>query len=153
MAPFRFSNSPIEVFTKFFIWFNLNNYLEAEQILEEKLNSVSYDVWVAEDESDVMILEYEGPNGRKYSDCKKCGYKTFGKSSSLILVAATYEQGGTRLDKYDCRNCNYTENKEIRTPRKSRPSSGSSSSSSSRSRSSSSFGGGRSGGGGSGVSW
>ncbi len=130
-----------------------NNYLEAEQILEEKLNSVCYDVWVAEDDSDVMILEYEGPNGRKYSDCKKCGYKTFGKSSSLVLVASTYDQGGTRLDKYECRNCNYIENKEIRTPRKSRPSTGSSSSSSSRSRSSSSFGGGRSGGGGSGVSW
>ncbi|TMM57175.1 TPM domain-containing protein [Maribacter algarum] len=134
------------------------DYLEEVQLLEEELKSILYDVWITEDRSDIMILEYEGPNGRKYSDCKECGYKTFGKINSLILVFATYDRGGTRIDKYECRNCNYKEEKEVQTPQKSRPSessssSGSSFSSSSSSSSSSSFGGGSSGGGGAGVSW
>ncbi len=138
----------------------LTNYDEIEflaeaQLLEEELKSILYDVWITEDESDIMFLEYEGPNGRKYSDCKECSYKTFGKISSLVLVAATYDHGGTRIDKYECRNCNYKEEKEIETPQKSRPSESSSGSSfsSSSSSSSSSFGGGSSGGGGAGVSW
>ena len=131
-------------------------FLEEVQLLEEELKSILYDVWITDDKSDIMILEYEGPNGRDYTNCQECSYKTFGKLSSLILVAATYDHGGTRIDKYECRNCNYQEEKEINIPMKSRPSessSGSSFSSSSSSSSSSSFGGGSSGGGGSGVSW
>lgn len=132
------------------------DFLEEVQLLEEELKSILYDVWVTDDKSDMMILEYEGPNGRKYSNCKECGYKTFGKLHSLVLVAATYDHSGTRIDKFECRNCNYQEEKEIIIPQKSRASDSSSSSSfssSSSSSSSSSFGGGSSGGGGAGVSW
>jgi len=131
------------------------DYLEEVQLLEEELKSILYDVWITEDKSDVMILEYEGPNGRDYTNCKECSYKTFGKVSSLILVSATYDHGGSRIDTYECRNCNYQEQKEIDTPKKisSSDSSSSSSFSSSSSSSSSSFGGGSSGGGGAGVSW
>jgi uncharacterized protein len=132
------------------------DYLEEAQWVEEDIRTILYDVWITEDKSDIMILEYEGPNGRNYSNCKECSYKTFGKVSSLVLVAATYDHGGTRIDKYECRNCNYQEEKDIKIPKKSRPSdssSGSSLSSSSSSSSSSSFGGGGSGGGGGGVSW
>lgn len=135
-----------------------NVFLEEAQILEEKLNSVRYDVWVTEDESDVMVLEYEGPNGRKYSDCKQCSYKTFGKKKSTVTERPSYDYQGLRTDHYECKNCNYREKKEVVLSRISRPSessssSGSSFSSSSSSSSSSSFGGGSSGGGGSGVSW
>lgn len=132
------------------------DFLEEVQLLEEELKSILYDVWITDDKSDIMILEYEGPNGRKYSNCKECGYKTYGKLHSLVLVEATYDHGGTRIDKYECRNCNYKEEKEISIPQKSRASESSSSSSfssSSSSSSSSSFGGGSSGGGGAGVSW
>lgn len=134
-----------------------NAFLEEAQILEEKLNSVRYDVWVTEDESDVMLLEYEGPNGRKYSDCKQCSYKTFGKKKSTVTKRPSYVSKGLRTDHYECKNCNYREKKEVVLDEISRPSesssSGSSFSSSSSSSSSSSFGGGSSGGGGSGVSW
>jgi len=138
----------------------LTNFDEIEfladgQLIEEELKAVLYDVWKTEDNSDIMFLEYEGPNGRKYSDCKECSYQTYGKISSLILVAATYDHGGSRIDRYECRNCNYFEEKEIATPQKRRPSesSGSSFSSSGSGSSSSSFGGGSSSGGGAGVSW
>lgn len=137
-----------------------NSFLEEAQILEEKLNSVRYDVWVTDDESDIMILEYEGPNGRKYSHCKECGYKTFGKQKSKLTKRPTYNEKGLRTDHYECKNCNYREKKEVIIDEVPRPnssssssSSGSSWSSSSSSSSSSSFGGGSSGGGGAGVSW
>ena len=129
-----------------------NKFLEAAQILEERLKSTRYDVWVTEDESDILILEYEGINSRKYSDCTKCGYKTYGKKSSKLLKSATYASAGERVDYYECKNCNYQDEKIVVLPKKVRQTSSSSGSSSSFS-SSSSFGGGSSGGGGAGVSW
>ena len=129
-----------------------NEFLEAAQILEENLKSIRYDVWVTADHSDILILEYEGANSRKYSDCVKCSYKTYGKKSSKLLKAATYASQGERIDFYECRNCNYQDEKKIVLSKKVRASSSSSSFSSS-SGSSSSFGGGSSGGGGAGVSW
>jgi len=128
-----------------------NKFLEAAQILEERLKSTRYDVWVTDDESDVLILEYEGANSRKYSDCTKCGYKTYGKKSSKLLKSATYSSAGERVDYYECKNCNYQDEKKVIIPKKVRQTSSSSGSSSSGS--SSSFGGGSSGGGGAGVSW
>lgn len=132
-----------------------NSFLEKAQILEEKIKSKEYDVWVTEDESDILILEYEG-SSRKYSNCKKCGYKTYGRISTKIIRKATYDSSGEKKEDYLCKNCNYQESKTIIIPRLERSSSSSSSggsSWSSSSSSSSSFGGGSSGGGGAGVSW
>ncbi|OAD40881.1 TPM domain-containing protein [Polaribacter atrinae] len=128
-----------------------NEFLEAAQILEEDLKAIRYDVWVTEDHSDILILEYEGKNSRKYSDCIKCNYKTYGKKSSKLLKSATYTSEGERVDYYECRNCNYQNEKKIIISKKVKASSSSSGSSSFSS--SSSFGGGSSGGGGAGVSW
>lgn len=132
-----------------------NKFLKEGEILEEKLKSAEYDVWATEDESDVMVLEYQG-SSRKYSDCKECGYKTYGRSSTRIIRSATYERSGKKEEIYLCRNCNYTDSVIIIIPKKVRvesSSSGSSSWSSGSSSSSSSWGGGSSGGGGAGVSW
>ena len=132
-----------------------NDFLEKAQILEEKIKSKEYDVWVTEDESDILILEYEG-SSRKYTKCKQCRYKTFGRISTKIIHKATYDSSGEKREDYLCKNCNYQESKTIIIPRLERSSSSSSSSggsSWSSSSSSSSFGGGSSGGGGAGVSW
>ncbi|QCW99858.1 hypothetical protein FGM00_07010 [Aggregatimonas sangjinii] len=134
------------------------DYLKEVELLEESLKALEYDVWVTEDESDLMVLEYEGANGRKYSDCEECSYKTYGKLKSIVTKTATYSHEGERIDYYECRNCNYKNEKVVVLAQKvsessSSSSSGSSSYSSSSSSSSSSFGGGSSGGGGAGVSW
>ncbi|WP_299708788.1 YgcG family protein [uncultured Tenacibaculum sp.] len=131
-----------------------NKFLKEGEILEEKLESAEYDVWATADESDVMVLEYQG-SSRKYSDCKECGYKTYGRSSTRIIRSATYERSGKKEEIYLCRNCNYTDSVIVTIPKKVRSQSSSSSSSSSwsSSSSSSSWGGGSSGGGGAGVSW
>ncbi|SNR16084.1 TPM domain-containing protein [Tenacibaculum jejuense] len=133
-----------------------NKFLKEGEILEEKLDAAEYDVWVTEDESDVMVLEYEG-SSRKYSDCHACGYKTYGRSSTRIIRSATYERTGKKEEIYLCRNCHYTDSVIITIPKKIKPQSTSSYSSGgsswSSSSSSSSWGGGSSGGGGAGVSW
>lgn len=132
-----------------------NKFLENGQLIEEKINSVDYDVWVTEDESDILILEYAGKIS-KYSDCTECGYKTYGRKRSVVLKAATYSNSGKRKVVYTCANCHYTKEEIEIIPQKVRSSSSSSSggsSWSSSSSSSSSFGGGSSGGGGAGVSW
>jgi len=133
-------------------------FLEEVQLLEEELKSTLYDVWITEDQSDIMILEYDGPNGRKYTDCQECGYKTYGKKKSSVVKSPTFYETGERHDHFECRNCNFATVKTaiipmIQSSSSSSSSSGSSYSSSSSSSSSSSFGGGSSGGGGAGVSW
>lgn len=129
-----------------------NKFLEKAQILEEKLKSVAYDVWVTEDESDILILEYKGTN-LKYSDCKECSYKTYGKLKTKVITTATYNRSGERIVHYKCRNCNYKEEIIELIPQKTYSSSSSGGGSSSSGGGSSSFGGGSSGGGGAGVSW
>ncbi len=133
-----------------------NAFLEKAQILEESLEAIRYDVWVTDDESDILVLEYEG-SSRKYSNCQECNYKTFGKTRSEVVHSATYDHRGERYVYYDCRNCHFKEMKIEFIPQLVRHTSSSSSSSSfgggSSSSGSSSFGGGSSGGGGAGVSW
>jgi len=132
-----------------------NAFLEKAQVLEESLEAIRYDVWVTHDESDILVLEYEG-SSRKYSECQECNYKTFGKTRSEVFHAATYDHRGERYVYYDCRNCHFKEMKIEFIPQLVKHTSSSGSSSfggGSSSSGSSSFGGGSSGGGGAGVSW
>jgi len=131
------------------------DYLREAQLLEEEIRTILYDVWVTDDKSDFMILEYKGPNGRNYTNCSECGYKSFGKNKSYVSKPPTFYEEGQRIDYYVCRNCNYVEEEfaVIAMIGSSSSSSSGSLHSSSNSSSSSSFGGGSSGGGGAGVSW
>lgn len=127
-------------------------YLMQGQIVEEKLDSVQYDVWVTDDESDILLLRYKG-NSRHYKKCKKCNYKTLGKERTEIIKSATTSSTGLKEITYKCKNCNRVEHKTFTIPKISTSSSGSSWSSGSSGGGGSSFGGGSSGGGGAGVSW
>jgi uncharacterized protein len=134
-----------------------DRFLQAGQLTEEQIKSVDYDVWVTDEEDDILILGYKRWFS-KYSGCPKCKYKTYFKEYDRVLQAATYSSSGRGERKYRCMNCQHTQIETYTIPRKTKSSSGSSYSSSS-SRSSSSFGGsrswggGRSGGGGAGSSW
>ncbi len=138
------------------------DFLKKGEIVEEEINSVDYDVWVTDDESDILILKYDGSSSRKYQKCNQCNYKTNVKTRSKVTKKPSYNSTGERIDYYECKNCNDKTSKvvvleklvtESSDSSYSSSSSSSSYSSSSSSSSSSSFGGGSSGGGGSGVSW
>ncbi len=130
-----------------------NAYLEKGEVVEEKIKSVDYDVWVTADEDDILILKYNTYNS-KYSTCKKCQYKTYYKARSKTIKSATTTSAGIKKITYKCKNCDYKKTKTVTIPKRSSNSSSSySGGGGGSSGGSSSFGGGSSGGGGAGVSW
>ncbi|MEO1258863.1 MAG: TPM domain-containing protein [Bacteroidota bacterium] len=126
-----------------------DEYLEKGQITEEEIKSVNYDVWITDNADDILILRYER-QFTKYDPCPECHFKTYYKSHSEVVQAATYHSTGTRELTYSCKNCNYSHIKFETIPMKTRSSGGGSSGSSGGGGS---WGGGSSGGGGAGVSW
>jgi len=150
----KLNNKPLSLLSNY----DEIDFLKEGQLIEEEIQSVDYDVWVTEDKSDILILNYKGKKKNRYINCYECNYQTARKIRSKVVKRATYSSSGTREDTYECKNCNYTYKKKRTIPKKTYSSSSSSSGSGSSfssgsSSSSSSFGGGSSGGGGAGVSW
>jgi len=136
-----------------------DQFLEKGQIAEEIVKSVDYDVWISEEEEDVLIQKYKRLFS-KYNACPKCKYKTYYKVYDKIITSATYSRSGTGERLYKCTNCGHSKKIRYTVPKKTRTSSSSSGSSSWSGGSSSwssggssSWGGGSSGGGGAGSSW
>lgn len=128
-----------------------NRFLEEGQITEEEIGSVDYDVWVTDDEDDVMVLRY-ATRWSKYKKCPECGFITYYLARTKIVRHATYSSTGKKELTYKCKHCNYRKVRYQTIPKKT---SGSSSGGGgfSGGGGSSSWGGGSSGGGGAGVSW
>lgn len=119
-------------------------HLEPGERAEERVGSVNYDIWLC---SGCARMEKRrwARIFTIYSSCPKCGARTRGRDST-VLVAATYSHGGqVRVDE-TCVHCDYRHSYTYSTPRKRRTSSSSS-------RSGSGFGGGRSSGGGASGRW
>lgn len=133
-------------------------FLSKGQVTEEQIHSVEYDVWVTDDHSEILILEYPGVYS-KYKPCPECNSKAWSQEHDITLKAATYSDKGKGEKKHLCKNCGYEKIVSYSIPKKiissssSSSSSGSSYSSSSSSSSGDSWGGGSSGGGGAGSSW
>ncbi len=124
-------------------------HLNPGQRLEEQLGSVDYDVWWCGRCNDALVLRY-GAIFTRYGRCRGCGHKTM-TSSSVTLVHATYDHGGTVEVTERCEACPHVHTYTRYTAQLTR--SDDSSSSSWSSSSDSSFGGGSSSGGGSSGSW
>ncbi len=125
-----------------------DKFLTRGQVSEEEIGSVDYDVWVAEDDpEDILILRYE-KRWSSFQKCPKCQYKTYHQTHSRVIQRATYHHSGKQELTYTCENCHYKSLKIITIPKKS-----SGGGSSSGGGGGSSWGGGSSGGGGGGVSW
>lgn len=128
-------------------------FLEDGQIAEEGLGSVDYDVWVTDDQDDVLILRY-APVFSKYKACPECGYRTYSVARTRVVQRASYHHSGKREIVHTCKNCRYTKRSVQIIPRKQRSGGGGIRIGGGGSGGgSSSWGGGRSGGGGAGVSW
>lgn len=131
-----------------------DSYLESGQIIEEKIKSVDYDVWVSSEPDDFLILRYKTWFSG-FSSCEKCKYETWYLEYDRTITPATYSSSGTGETKKSCHHCKHTVISRYTIPKKEKSSSnsGSSSGSSFSSSSSGSWGGGRSGGGGSSSRW
>lgn len=127
-------------------------YLDKGQLLEEKIGSRSYEIWVDQSSSETKLIPWDENVG--YVDCPQCHYRTFETGLSRTIRSATYSSQGLeeRFDK--CKNCGHrVSHGEHTIPVKVRSSSSSSGGGGSSSSGGGSFGGGSSGGGGAGGRW
>ncbi|MDM1295506.1 TPM domain-containing protein [Sphingobacterium sp. N143] len=127
-------------------------YLDKGQLLEEKIGSRSYEIWVDQTSNETKLVPWDENAG--YMDCPQCHYRTFETGLSRTIRSATYNSQGLeeRFDK--CKNCGHrVSHGEHTIPVKVRSSSSSSSGGGSGSSGGGSFGGGSSGGGGAGGRW
>lgn len=120
------------------------------QITEEDIGSVDYDVWVPEDDSDVLILRYDKLFS-KYNKCPSCGFKSYHHARTQTITPATYSSSGKKRIVWECKNCHYEKVTYKTIPKKTQSSS--SGGFSGGGGGGGSWGGGSSGGGGAGVSW
>ncbi|MBV8254079.1 MAG: TPM domain-containing protein [Chitinophaga sp.] len=125
-----------------------DHFLDQAQIIEEKLHSVDYDVWVCDTDNYQLVLDYTDLH-TVISECPTCHHKTYQCKKSKTQKRATTYSAGWGLKTYVCAACAFTADYRFVIPKISE----SSSSSSGGSSSSSSWGGGSSGGGGASSSW
>jgi len=134
-----------------------NAKLDKSQELEEKLDSVDYDVWVCDRCDATKVVQHH----RLFSAidvCPKCKRRTV-KKTSRKLVAPTYSSTGSREISKSCKNCGDSRQYKETIPKLDRSTGGSSSGSLSSGGGGggggggSSFGGGSAGGGGAGRSY
>jgi uncharacterized protein len=138
-----------------------DKFLSSGQILEEKLKSRDYDVWVTDDEDDVVIINYL-ENATNYTQCSSCQFVTDHLIKVVTIKKATTSRAGQQKCFYKCLQCSNEREALEKIPRISSSSSssyysssgfGSAGENSSFGSSSGSFGGGRSGGGGAEGKW
>ena len=98
--------------------------LDKEQRLEEKLQSVDYDVWVC-DCGQSKAIPYRKWFS-KYGECRECHRRT-AKSSYIVLVPATTASSGLAEKRFSCENCGAKWEQQVILPRISESSSSSSS--------------------------
>lgn len=128
-----------------------DEFLSEGQVTEEEIGSVDYDVWLTEDEDDLLILRYPKRFSR-YSKCPKCNFVTYSKVKSFVIAPATTYSTGRRKVIHQCKNC-YYKKETIQIIPKIQRSKSSGGGGFSGGGGSGSWGGGSSGGGGAGVSW
>lgn len=120
-----------------------DEHLEPGQRLEERLQSVDYDVWRCGTCGHVTIEAYRSWFS-KLGACPSCKYRTLEGDETILVYATTSQSGKRRID-YNCHHCGhaYSETRVIPMKSKSRSSSSGGGS----------FGGGSSSGGGASGSW
>lgn len=86
-----------------------NDYLTPAQDIEEKINSVDYDVWLCPKCNETDIIPYVN-SLTSYTVCPNCGARADYMTANRVLRQPTtrYEGQGVRM--YRCRNCGNTHN-------------------------------------------
>ena len=131
-------------------------FLSGGQRAEEVVKTYDYDIWESADHKEHIIKQWPAEEHNSYTECPKCGFRTYKLNKQVTVTAATYSHDGQAKLINECSCCKNVEFIKWVTLAmlvESKSSSSSSSSGSSSSSSSSSWGGGSSSGGGTGGSW
>ena len=94
-----------------------NDYLTPSQDLEERLNSVDYDVWRCPKCAQTDILPYINRSS-PYKECPRCHARAMSVTDRRILKPATTKAEGVGADILTCRNCGNREEKRFTIAKK-----------------------------------
>jgi uncharacterized protein len=83
-----------------------NDYLTHSQDLEEKIQSVDYDVWLCPTCGETEILPYV-QKASTYAVCPVCAARTMRMVSDRITIQPTTTRTGLREITHHCLNCGY----------------------------------------------
>jgi uncharacterized protein len=81
-----------------------NAYLTQAQDMEERINSVDYDVWLCGKCGEVDILPYVN-SSKDYTVCPQCGARACALSADRVIRKPTTFTEGRGEKIYCCRNC------------------------------------------------
>lgn len=93
-----------------------NDYLTPSQDLEEKLNSVDYDVWLCPECGETDIYPFIVP-GTKWEECPVCHTRAMRLEKSRILRKPTTTSEGIGEREYVCYNCHHRDRRPYTIPR------------------------------------
>lgn len=83
-----------------------NFYLTPAQDVEEKIDSVDYDVWLCPNCHETDIIPYENQLSA-YKECPNCHARTFVQTSDRITRQPTERRNGEGVKTYECVNCKH----------------------------------------------
>ena len=81
-----------------------NNYLTPAQDLEERLNSIDYDVWLCPQCGEKDVIPYVNRSS-SYSECPYCHARTLAPAGNRIIAQPTTAREGRGERLFLCRNC------------------------------------------------
>ena len=94
-----------------------NEKLTEAEDLEERINSVDYDVW--ECPKCGAVEKYAFPQQQtKYSKCPNCGTMALCEVHDFTVVPATTRHAGQGEKVYECKHCHYQKRERYDIPRK-----------------------------------
>lgn len=97
-----------------------NELLSPSQDLEEKLNTVDYDVWVCPDCGTVERYPFRTKQ-MKYTECPNCHTVAMCEVRDHTLVPATVRSQGTGEKIYECQFCHHQNRRRYVIPKKPDP--------------------------------
>lgn len=94
-----------------------NNYLSASEDLEERLNTVDYDVWICPDCGEIRRYPFKIKQ-LLYSECPACHTIALGLKQDRIIRPATNNRAGEGERIYECRHCRHQKHERYTIPRR-----------------------------------
>jgi uncharacterized protein len=83
-----------------------NDYLTPAQDLEERINTVDYDVWLCPNCGETDIYRYMMGN-RAVTECESCHACTSRLTVDRVLIQPTTSAEGRGVKEYECLNCHH----------------------------------------------
>ena len=99
---------------------NDNKYLNYAQDLEERLNSVDYDVWICPKCGEQDIYSFVN-KASDYKECEVCHAHTKKLAGTRIIREPSVRSEGIAERQYVCLNCNHQSSERYTIPRKEPP--------------------------------